>query len=76
VVWQSNLRFVRVCSNGFTSKDTYIVECAVDLECAEVVRQLELVCGVGCVDDEVKLELVLVGPAPVEKLLANHLCKA
>ena len=43
----------------------YSLECTVDLQSSEVVRQLELVGGVCGVDDEVKLELVLVGPALV-----------
>jgi hypothetical protein len=41
----------------------YSLECTVDLQGSEVVRQLELVGSVRGVDDEVKLELVLVGPA-------------
>ena len=52
------------------------VEGTVDLKDGEVFRQVELVCGIGGVDDEVKLEFVVVGPALLvgdDEVLSTHL---
>jgi hypothetical protein len=52
------------------------VEGAVDLQGREVLGEVKLVCGIGGVDDEVKLELVLLVPALLageQEVLRAHL---
>lgn len=61
--------------NGLVAKANH-VELAPDLENAEVVVEVELVHGIGSVDDEVESELVRLVPALLlgaDELLGTHL---